>query len=194
MKLNKKRIAKIILLIFATLLLAVLGLICLWKYENYDRTEDIRKYGQYLGKDGKYKNNYGLYNDIFPDAIDENSCKVEDFCYYYFNPWDACYLGYLVYTCDETYFEVEYSRLKQLDSSQEPYPYGIQSFPYELCAFYTNQNFGFIYALADKEQKRFIYVEQQFCNGFTDIDYEKIIDAKYLPEGMDIKAPYEKQE
>ena len=64
---------------------------------------------------------------------------------------------------------------------------GIKSFPYELCVIFVNQHYGFIYALADREQNKFVYVELQFCNGFTDINYEKIIDAQYLPEGMDIK-------
>ena len=32
-----------------------------------------------------------------------------------------------------------------------------------------------------------IYVELTFCNGFTDIDYEKIIPEQYLPEGFDAK-------
>lgn len=105
MKAGLKLGLKIAGLVIGVIFLIVLGFICLWKYENVDKIEDIDKYEQYLGKDGKYKNNYGFYNNIFPDTIDGSSCEVEDFCYYYYNPWDACYLGYLVYTCDEDFFE-----------------------------------------------------------------------------------------
>lgn len=191
MKADVKLGLKIVGLVIGVFFLLILGFIGFWMYDSRDRTEDIGKYQEYIGKDGKYKENFDLYNDIFPDSIDENLCEIEDFCYYYYNPWDPCYLGYLVYTCDEEFFEKEYQRLKELDSSEEPYPYGIKNFPYELCAVYTNRDYGFIYALADREQKKFAYVELQFCNGFTDIKYEKIIDAQYLPEGMDIKISYE---
>ena len=191
MKADIKLGLKIVGLVIGVFFLLILGFIGFWMYDSRDRTEDIGKYQEYIGKDGKYKENFDLYNDIFPDSIDKNVCEVEDFCYYYYKPWDPCYLGYLVYTCDEEFFEKEYQRLKELDSSEEPYPYGIKNFPYELCAVYTNRDYGFIYALADREQKKFAYVELQFCNGFTDIKYEKIIDAQYLPEGMDIKISYE---
>lgn len=191
MKADIKLGLKIVGLVIGVFFLLILGFIGFWMYDSRDRTEDIGKYQEYIGKGGKYKENFELYNDIFPDSIDKNVCEVEDFCYYYYNPWDPCYLGYLVYTCDEEFFEKEYQRLKELDSAEEPYPYGIKNFPYELCAVYTNRDYGFIYALADREQKKFAYVELQFCNGFTDIKYEKIIDAQYLPEGMDIKISYE---
>lgn len=191
MKADIKLGLKIVGLVIGVFFLLILGFIGFWMYDSRDRTEDIGKYQEYIGKGGKYKENFELYNDIFPDSIDKNVCEVEDFCYYYYNPWDPCYLGYLVYTCDEEFFEKEYQRLKELDSAEEPYPYGIKNFPYELCAVYTNRDYGFVYALADREQKKFAYVELQFCNGFTDIKYEKIIDAQYLPEGMDIKISYE---
>ena len=182
---------KIAGLVIGVIVLIIAGFIGFWMYDSRDRTENIDKYQEYVGVDGKYKENFELYNDIFPDTIDRESCEIEDFCYFYYNPWDPCYLGYLVYTCDDEFFEQEYQRLKRLDSDNEPYPYGIKSFPYELCAIYANRSYGFIYALADREQKKFAYVELQFCNGFTDIKYEKIIDAQYLPEGMDIKISYD---
>ena len=165
MKADIKFGIKIAGLVIGVFFLLILGFIGFWMYDSRDRTEDIGKY--------------------------QELCEIEDFCYYYYNPWDPCYLGYLVYICDEEFFEKEYQRLKELDSAEEPYPYGIKNFPYELCAVYTNRDYGFIYALADREQKKFAYVELQFCNGFTDIKYEKIIDAQYLPEGMDIKISYE---
>ena len=192
MKTDVKFVLKLTGLVLGVIFFVIVSFIVFWIYDSKNRTDDIGKYQEYIGKDGKYKENFDLYNDIFPDSIDENLCKIEDFCYYYYNPWDPCYLGYLVYTCDEEFFEKEYQRLKELDSAEEPYPYGIKNFPYELCVVYTNRDYGFIYALADREQKKFAYVELQFCDGFTDIKYEKIIDAQYLPEGMDIKFSEDK--
>lgn len=80
--------------------------------DTREKVTDITKYEKYLGEHGKYKENYGTYNDIFPDRIPD-SAQVEDFCYYY-DPWDACYLGYLVYSCDKESFEAECERLHSI--------------------------------------------------------------------------------
>lgn len=42
-------------------------------------------------------------------------------------------------------------------------------------------------ALADKDNNRLIYVEITFCDYFSDINYEEIIDKEYLPKGFDAK-------
>ena len=39
--------------------------------------------------------------------------------------------------------------------------------------------------MTDPKTNTFIYVELQYCNYFTDINYEKTIDEKYLPIGFD---------
>ncbi len=168
-------------LILLGLLITGFGVYC--KLDSRELVTDISKYEKYLGENGKYKKNYGTYNDIFPDKIPANA-EVDDFCYYYYNPWDASYLGYLVYTCGQEEFEKEYERLVKLPSSENKYIYGATEFPYELCAVYADDYFGYIYALADREQKRFIYVEIQFANGFSEIDYTQYIDEKYLPVGF----------
>ncbi len=154
--------------------------------DTREKVTDIAKYEKYLGEHGKYKENYGTYNDIFPDRIPAEA-QVEDFCYYYYDPWDACYLGYLVYSCDKESFEAECERLYNVQSSENKYIYGATEFPYELCAVYADDYYGYIYALADRANHRLIYVELQFANGFTDIDYEEYIDERYLPVGFDAK-------
>lgn len=156
-----------------------------YEQEIYTKNEDIGQYETILGKDGKYKNNYIAYNDIFPDEMPD-SAAVEAFYYEYYNPWDANYLGYLVYHCDAEDYMAEYERLKQIESSETYDDYGTLIFPYELCAVYAS-SYGLIYALADNVNSRFIYVELEFCNYFTDIIYEDIVDEKYLPEGFDAK-------
>ena len=152
--------------------------------DSREKVTNIEQYEKYLGQDGKYKSHNGTYNDIFPNSIPENA-DVENFVYYYYNPWDANYLGYLVYTCDMDTFKEEYDRLKSIVSSEDRYIYGATEFPYELCAVYADNYYGYIYALADKENQRLIYVELQFCNGFSDIKYKDYISEKYLPRGFD---------
>ena len=109
---------------------------------------------------------------------------MEDFCYYYYNPENPCYLGYLVYACENEEYQKEYDRLKNIDSSEEYYIYGTTEFPYELCAVYADEDYGYVYAMTDPEEYKFIYVELQFCNYFADMEYGKLIDEKYLPVGF----------
>lgn len=145
---------------------------------------DVGQYEALLGPDGEYKSNYLGYNDIFPDEIPD-SAMVEEFYYQYYNKWDACYLGYLVYTCDEADYMEEYNRLAAIDSDEDYQVYGITGFPYELCAIYADDYYGVIYAMTDEENQRFIYVSLEFCNYFTDIRYKQIISEEDLPYGFD---------
>lgn len=164
----------------------IFALYSLWMKDSREVVENLAQYEEILGQNGRYKKNYVEYNDIFPDQLPE-SADVETFYYEYYNPWDANYLGYLVYTCDEDDFRTEYDRLHKIKSSALPLIYGATGFPYELCAVYTDEYSGYIYALADVESKTLIYVSLEFCNYFTDIDYEEIIDNRYLPYGFDAK-------
>ena len=158
----------------------------LWNIDSTDKVTDISQYEKYLGAEGKYKEHFNTYNNIFPDVIPEKA-EVKDFIYYYYNPWDACYMGYLVYSCDADTYKAEYERLKALSSSEDIYIYGATEFPYELCTVYADDYYGYIYALADEANHQFIYVELQFCNGFSDIDYEKYIPKEHLPKGFSAK-------
>ena len=178
---------KKILIIASIVMIVILGIVLFIGYcilDSREKITNIEKYEKYLGENGKYKSHYGTYNDIFPNTIPENA-EVEDFIYYYYNPWDANYLGYLVYTCDQDTFESEYNRLKSLSSSKDINIYGTTQFPYDLCAVYADEYYGYIYALADGENLRFIYVELQFANHFSDIKYADYIPEKYLPNGFD---------
>lgn len=181
------KIIKIVLGILM-IVIVVIVILLLWNImDNTEKVTDIAQYEKYLGSNGKYKEHYNTYNDIFPDVIPENA-EVKDFIYYYYNPWDACYMGYLVYSCDVDTYTTEYERLKELSSSEKIYIYGATEFPYELCAVYADDYYGYIYALADETKHQFIYVELQFCNGFSDIDYEEYIPQGYLPKGFSAKS------
>ncbi|MGN0351596.1 MAG: hypothetical protein ACI4ES_08080 [Roseburia sp.] len=44
-----------------------------------EKTIGINEYEKFLGAEGKYKTNFGTYNDIFPDKIPKRAL-VEQFC------------------------------------------------------------------------------------------------------------------
>lgn len=187
----KKR-TKIILSFFIVIIIALPLTFCAMWVER-DKTTNIRDYNKYFGGNGKYRQNYvrwlgrnGENNiDIFPESTPD-SAKVEDFCYYYYNPFDPNIVSYLVYTCSDEDFMEETERLSNLNSSKDYLIYGATGFNYPVIAVDANEE-GYIYALADKENKKLIYVGINFCNHFTDINYKKIIDEKYLPINFDAK-------
>lgn len=146
-----------------------------------DKSTKISSYSKYLGQDGKHK------NDIFPHSIPP-SAKIEDFCYYYYNSLDPNYVSYLVYSCNDEDYMKETERLSKFHSSEDYLIYGATGFNYPICAVYADSYKGYIYALADKENNRLIYVEINFCNYFSDINYENIIDEKYLPIDFNAKS------
>lgn len=176
-------IAVLIILVIGSI---ILGKVCLQEDRSEDITIDMKDYEEYLGKDGKYKEVYGVYNDIFPDTIPD-SAEVEEFCSYCYQSEDTYYLGYLVYTCGSKDYRAEYERLKSISSTEEKYLCGAKEFPYELCAVYADSKYGYIYALADEEEQKFIYVQLQFADGYTEIDYDLFIAPKYLPVGFEAK-------
>lgn len=157
---------------------------------------DIGSYEAYFGAQGihrtknteawkKTRESYLVISDIFPEKLPD-SAEAEDFYYEYYNPWDPCYLGYLVYSCDEEDYQAESARLQQIPMPENYLIYGATDFPYPLLAVNVS-DYGYIYAMADETQKKIIYVELTFCNYFTDIDYESVIPKEYLPAGFDAK-------
>lgn len=149
-------------------------------FPERDKTTNITNYSKYFGENGKHR------NDIFPNVI-PSSAKVEDFYYYYFNPFDPNYVSYLVYSCNDEDFNKETERLSTLTSSKDCLIYGATGFNYPACAVYADKYKGYIYALADKENNKLIYVEIDFCNYFSDIKYEDIINKEHLPIDFNAK-------
>lgn len=145
-----------------------------------DVTTDISDYSKYLGSEGKHR------NDIFPQSI-PNSAEIKDFCFNYYNPWDPNYVVYLVYSCDKEDYIKETERLSDLNSSEDYLIYGATGFNYPVCAVYAGKYNGYIYALADKNNNKLIYVEITFSNYFSDINYEDIVGKEYLPNNFDAK-------
>ena len=56
-----------------------------------------------------------------------------------------------------------------------------------MLAMEADSSYGFVYALT-ADDNRIIYVELIFCNYFMDIDYQSMINRKYLPLGFDATA------
>lgn len=149
-------------------------------FTEKDKTMDISDYSEYLGNEGKHR------NEIFPQSI-PSSANIEDFCYYYYNPWDPNYVVYLIYSCNAEDYKKETERLENLNSSVDYLIYDATGFDYPVCSVLANRDSGYVYALADKENRRLIYVEITFCNYFSDINYEDIIDKEYLPKNFSAK-------
>ncbi len=158
---------------------------------------DISRYQDYIGEEAlqEYMNKWGMDESIFPDKITDNM-EVEDYKMVYYNPWDAQYLSCLVVDYDEADFDKEVERLKEYASTEYLGYYGVTGFDeeYELLAMYADSYQGFVYALSDRENT-IIYVELIFCNYYLDLEYEKYIDARYLPVGFDatVDNPYRKK-
>lgn len=170
---------KLLLSLLIIIMTIIAGIVALFiGFTEKDKTTSISDYSKYFGIDGKHK------NDIFPKTI-PSSAQVEDFCYYYYNPFDPNYVSYLVYSCNDEDYIKESERLSKITSSQDYLIYSATGFNYPVCAVYADSYGGYIYALTDKENKKFIYVEIKFCDYISDIDYEKIIDKKYLPINFD---------
>ena len=142
-------------------------------------TSDIKKYDALLAEN--YYGNVANTFEIFPDSIPEG-VTAEDFYYEYYNSWDACFLIYLNIKLDAESFKQETKRLEAIDSNQD-INYGTTGFRYTSLATCSSTE-GIVYAIADEENLRIVYVLLQFYNYFTDIDYTKHIPEEYLPIGF----------
>ena len=189
---RKIMVIAVLICVFLTLDGAALYLFASnWTEENI--VTDPMVYTQYFGERGIHRDptaknhktgeSFLVASDIFPKQIPE-SAQVDMFYYQYLNKWDPCYLICLVYRLDQKEYDIELTRLKNISSSEKGLVYGAEGFSYELAAVNASEK-GYIYALADQENKRLIYVEITFCNYFTDIDYLSVIPEEYLPIGFD---------
>ena len=74
---------------------------------------DTNKYQEVIGvnANNKYKNKWGMSEEIFPKSI--NELDVKDFKMVYLDAWDKQYLSYLVVDYSETEYEKEVERLNK---------------------------------------------------------------------------------
>jgi hypothetical protein len=125
---------------------------------------------------------HGILPEKLPEGVD-----VQTFYYEYYNPFDANYLLYLAYRCDEATYAAETARLLALPR-QEPDPayYGMTGFRLPLLALHADAR-GTVYALADADNRAIVFVLFQFGNYFSDIkDYTKNVPQEHLPIGFDV--------
>ena len=95
----------------------------------------------------------------------------------------------------EPEYKAELERLKQYKSTEYKGYYEVTGeSDCELLAINTDPYYGFIYAMADKDNT-IIYAEQLFCNGFMDLRYEKYMPKEYFLDGFDATEdnPYGKK-
>ena len=142
-------------------------------------TSNIKKYDAMLAEN-YYGNTANTY-EIFPESIPEGATP-EDFYYEYYNPWDACFLVYLNLKFDEGSFDREIKRLFAIESNEDV-DYGTKGFRYPPIATRSSDE-GIVYAIADEDNLRIVYVLIQFHNYISDINYTKHIPEEYLPIGF----------
>lgn len=152
--------------------------------ETAKTIRNISSYEEYFGKQGKHRESGLVANQIFPESLPE-SAMVEKFAYRHEDLMDPSDAAILVYTCDEEDYEIEITRLKDLETNVEDAygVYGITEFPYEVVAVEADQYYGVIYAMIEANDRRIIYVENTYCNYFSDINYTWYIGKEYLPKG-----------
>ena len=184
-----KKIKLILIIVIAYIIqgLIITGIFYLiYSNAKVEINTNIAKYNMYIGKNARkeYIEKWGMDESIFPRKIEKNM-KVIDYKMVYYNPWDAQYLSYLIVKYNEEDYEKEKNRLRNYKSTKYKGYYSVTGFSnYELLSINADSYYGFIYAL-DLGENKIIYVEIIFCNYFMDLDYEKYIDKKYLPDGFD---------
>ena len=196
-KTNKGLIALIIVIVCSCLLAAFLVLIppILLAFgivfEGMNAKEEVitnfSQYTEVVGESAKgyYKRPWGFSEAIFPSKL-KDTYDVKSFKSVYYNPWDANYLVYLEIDYDDEDYQREVTRLKDLGIQKYKGYYGVTGFKnYELLAMAADEYNGFIYAITDEKENKIVYVEMIFCNYIMDIDYNKYIPKKYLPDGFD---------
>lgn len=183
MKKNKRKTVIIILVVLA--IVAVMFLFLRLSGAAFT-VRGVSKYGKYFGENGEHRKNGLTESAIFPKSLPP-SAKVEKFVYRHEDLMDPSDAAVLVYTCSKEDYEKELARLTALGTEPEDIygVYGISGFPYEAVAAEADETTGVIYAMAEPEACRFIYVENTHCNYFSDIRYPWYIGKKYLPSGYD---------
>ena len=164
--------------------------------------EDAAEYNEYIHNPepgGIYQTCNGEMFEIFPDEIEDTS-KVEEFKFVYYNPFDAQYVTYLTIDYDEDEYNKEIARLENLGIEEYKDIYSVSDEPsgYDLIAMNSDTYHGFVYAMIpenEEESGKITYVGIWFCNYFLDLDIHDYIPNEYLPEGFNAENdnPYRKQ-
>ncbi len=184
---NMFKYIAIIIGIIAMILIATFNCIFIFMggFNKEEVIIDTNKYQEVIGvnANNKYKDKWGMSEEIFPKSI--NELKVKDFKMVYLDAWDNQYLSYLVVDYTETEYEEEVNRLSEYGIQDYIGYYGVTGFTnYKLLAMEADSYQGFVYAITD-DNNTIIYVEMIFCNYFMDIKYKEHIPHEYLPDGFD---------
>ena len=190
-KMKKQRnVFKIIAIIVGSIAISLtIAVSCIFIFmgglNKVEITTDKASYQEVIGvnSNDKYKDKWGMSEEIFPKSID--NLNVLDFKMVYYDPWDKQFLSYLVVDYSENEYNKEVERLNNYGIEDYIGYYGATGFTnYKLLAMESDAYQGFVYAITDGKSK-IIYVEIIFCNYFMDINYEEQIPNNYLPDGFD---------
>lgn len=174
----------IMILLFAAAYAALVFYLTHSAEKSKKRYDDISEYARYRSGENALDNfKIRGMKEIWPEEITAD-VDVQDYLMMYYNPWDANYLGYLVIEYSEADYEAEILRLQEYPSTDYIGCYGATGF--ESCDVLAMESGddGFVYAITDRKNN-IIYVELVFPGYGMDIEYEKYIPQKYLPQGLD---------
>lgn len=181
----------------------IIGLFALLFYTAKIKVyEDVAEYNEYIHNPepgGTYQTCNGEMFEIFPVEIEDTS-KVEEFKFVYYNPFDAQYVTYLTIDYDEDEYNKEITRLENLGIEEYKDIYSVSDEPsgYDLIAMNSDTYHGFVYAMIpenEEESGKITYVGIWFCNYFLDLDIKDYVPEKYLLMGFNAEDgnPYRKQ-
>ena len=187
---KQRNVFKIIAIIVGSIAISLtIAVSCIFIFmgglNKVEITTDKASYQEVIGvnSNDKYKDKWGMSEEIFPKSID--NLNVLDFKMVYYDPWDKQFLSYLVVDYSENEYNKEVERLNNYGIEDYIGYYGATGFTnYKLLAMESDAYQGFVYAITDGKSK-IIYVEIIFCNYFMDINYEEQIPNNYLPDGFD---------
>lgn len=171
----------------------IIGLFALLFYTAKIKVyEDVAEYNEYIHNPepgGTYQTCNGEMFEIFPEEIEDTS-KVEEFKFVYYNPFDAQYVTYLTIDYDEDEYNKEITRLENLGIEEYKDIYSVSDEPsgYDLVAMNSDPYYGFVYALIpenEEESGKITYVGIWFCNYFLDLDIKDYVPNEYLLKGFD---------
>lgn len=184
-----KKGLKIILLILGILIIIGLLIFLLSKTKIIEKN-DIENYEKYLSE---LQFNTDVHSKLFIFPSKVNKENVEAFQYLRQDSlFDGSYLFYVIVNYDETEYNSEIQRLKELNRLFKygvKYPIYVESLKYPAYITISDGYDTYEYALVDSENKKIIYVFSQLYYYDSKLKADYLIEYKVPKDKRDTKRP-----
>lgn len=138
-------------------------------------------------RDEHFSSRWNINNIVFPHELSAEMKEVS-FLRAYCAPLDSTEMAWLVVDYPKDRYKEEIDRLEKIGSTEYIGHYGIVGFDFYKVVTISVDSRGITYALTDGVAQ-ICYFNLSFFNGYSDIDYEKYVEKKYLPIGFDAITP-----